>query len=587
MKKVSGETVSTFIRFRGREEKELRKWASPYVRSEACINCGVCLGECPTGAIAEHQRQVCRLCPDCAQGPVMFPRDMEALTARSCSLSCPLGHFPEGYINMVARGDWEGAWRLISDVNPLPATLGRICQRPCEEECKRGMLVDEPLPIREIKRLVSDWAWEAGLAAAKRYTRHLDMRVAVAGAGPAGVTAASELAAMGYRVTLLEAAGHPGGMLREALPRFRLPDRVWEREIGLLLENGIDLVCGVRVGKNPTLEDLFKEGFRAVVLAVGGGKGKKPPLPGSDYAGVYDGISFMSAVKAGLPVETGERAVVVGGGSVATDAARTMIRLGWREVTMVCPESEDETPALSWEMEEALREGVKVLHRRCPSRILSSWMRVEGVELLAVTDCTADERGRVKITTSARDRSTLPADTVVLAVGQDGAPDLFRDMGLELGDDGCPKADPVTGATSRSGVFAAGDVLGGRGSVVRAVAEGKRAARGVDAFLQGKILQATERRIKAAPLDEKIFPVRLEKARPLDLSTDGEAAVGGVGAPSRELLRRAETEARRCMRCGYVDVDHDLCLGCGICSRRCPVGDVITMGAPLPGGGEG
>ena len=417
---------------------KISKGASPRVDTDKCLNCGTCLRACPTGAIREAQRQICRLCPDCAEGEIMFPRGMEELTTRSCSLACPLGHYPEGYLNLLARGDWQGAWEVISAVNPLPGVLGRICGRPCEEECKRGILIDRPLPIRAAKREVAEWARREGMDRPKAYRRNIDMRVAVAGAGPAGLTAASDLASLGYRVTVFEKGPEPGGMVRQAVPSFRLPDEVWEREFAAALGDGIEVVYGAAVGASPTLEELEKDGYKAVVLATGAPRGKLLPLPGRDFKGVYDALTFMSAVKQGRPVEVGEKVVVIGGGSVATDVARTALRKGAREATMVCIEQECDLPALSWEVEEALREGVKLVAGYAPQRITSAWMQAEAVELACVSDICCDAFGRLTPEIDPSDTRTLPADTVIFAVGQAVDTALLGRMGLKLERSGRP-----------------------------------------------------------------------------------------------------------------------------------------------------
>ena len=581
-----GKTLEASLLWSDGKRRTLHKGASPLVNSDRCVSCGTCLRSCPTGAIREAQRQICRLCPDCAEGGIMFPRDMEALTARSCSLACPLGHFPEGYLNLISRGDWKGAWGLVSAVNPLPGVLGRICARPCEEECKRGVLIDRPLPIRAAKRALADWAWENGLSGKRIYHRNLDIRVAVAGSGPAGVTAAMDLASLGYRVTVFERAPRPGGMLRLAVPSFRLPDEIWEREFALALGEGIETVYGATVGVEPSLDELERDGFRAVVLATGAPLGVKLPIPGSDYQGVHDAVSFMAAVKQGHPVELGEQVVVIGGGSVATDVARTALRKGAREVHLVCIEQECDMPALSWEVEEAKREGVKFLAGIAPTRITSSWMRAEAVELARVSAIRCDDCGRLTPELEAGDSLTVKADTVIFAVGQAVERRLLERMGLELDGAGRPRVLDAMGTTSRRGVFAAGDVVGGKGSAVEAMASGRRAAQAVDAYLQGKAPRREERNVAGAPLDEKIFPVRLEKLEPMRLPhLDREQALASFAevelTPDAGAL---ETDARRCMRCGYVEVDHELCIGCGVCRQACPAGDVITMGAPVSGG---
>lgn len=570
----------------GGDEVTVRKGSSPIIDTDRCVNCGTCLRACPTGALREVQRQICRLCPDCARGPVMFPRDMEEMTRVSCASACPLGHYPEGYMNFLARGDWEGAWELISAINPLPGVLGRICGRPCEEECKRGALIDSPLPIRAAKKTVAEWAYRSGRVKKRNYRRNIDMRVAVAGGGPAGLVAACDLASLGYRVTIFEAGPELGGMLRMAVPAFRLPEEVWKREYEAALGEGVEVVYGAAVGTSPSLAELLQDGYRAVVLALGAPRGKRLPIPGSSYRGVHDALSFMCAVKSGRPVEVGEKAVVIGGGSVATDVARTALRKGAREASMVCVEEECALPALSWEIEEAVREGVRLVAGYAPLRITSSWMQAEAVELARVVDVGCDAWGRISPQVDTSCGMTLAADTVIFAVGQGVDSAALERMGIEVTTAGTPACDAASGATSLAGIFAAGDFIGGQGSVVEAMASGRRAARAVDDFLMGKTTQAGERNPGSAPLQEKIFPVRLEKLEPLQAGLIPAAKAVACFEETELPLdpMELETDARRCMRCGYVTVDHTSCLGCGLCREVCPAEDVVTMGSPREGG---
>jgi NADPH-dependent glutamate synthase beta subunit-like oxidoreductase len=572
----------------GGSEHAVKKNMSPRVATERCVNCGTCVQNCPTRAIREMQRQICRLCPDCAEGPIMFPRDMEELTQRSCSAGCPLGQYPEGYLNLAAKHDAEGAWNLIESVNPLPGVLGRICSRPCEEECKRGVLIDKPMNIRATKRAIADWAYENGKAEKKSYLRNIDMRVAVVGGGPAGLTAAHDLAEMGYRVTIFEKTNSMGGMIRRVIPAFRLPDEVWRREFDRVIGDGIDVKYGVSVGTSPTLADLFADGYRAVVLAVGAPNGKKLPIPGHTFKGVYDALKYMNDVKYGIPAETGEDTVVVGGGSVATDVARTALRKGARNVTMICIEDEAHMPALSWEIEEALSEGVRIIPAHAPLSINSKWMRAESITIAAVTGIETTETGALRPVLDQTKTQELPAQTVIFAVGQSTDNALLDRIGLERNARGGVVTDEQTLATSIKGVYAAGDLAGGVSSAVEAMASARKAAKSVNAFLMNSTPEDAAPAMGSAPLREKIFPVRLEKLTPIKLrelkKEDALASYDEVqtGTPLSDL----ETDARRCMKCGYIEIDHSLCVGCGLCRRVCPAGDVITMGAPLSGGEE-
>ena len=564
----------------------LQKAASPVMRTERCINCGVCLDACPTGAIFELQRQICRLCPDCADSPVMHPRDMENLTAESCAGACPIGHYPEGYVNMVADGEFKKAWEMIAAVNPLPSVLGRICSRPCEETCKRGKLIDAPIPIRAMKRLVSDMAHEKGWVEKGHYPRKYDERIAVVGAGPAGMAAAHDLAKAGYEVVMYDASPSFGGMLVRTIPSFRLPPEAVARDFGSLLARGIAFRPNVRIGKNPSIADLLDREFDAVLVATGAPHGMKLPIPGAEFMGVSNAVDFMTSVKAGTPLKVGRKALVLGGGSVATDVARTLLRLKVASVTLACAEGQCEMPAFGWELAEAEREGVKFIHSASPVRIGGDWQKVQWVEFDPVTRFAVGECG-IECETNRAGRFRAETDMVVFAVGQSPDRGVFENTpGIETNERGRIRMDPYTLMTTRDGVFLAGDIAEAKGSVVEAVASARLAAVSIDAWLRGRTASVQkEKPPEGAPVEEKIFPVRLEKLRVAVLPSPApEEAAACFEEVERVMdVAAAREDARRCMRCGYVGVSHERCIGCGTCASVCPGGDVIRLEAPQTG----
>ncbi|SMC80692.1 FAD-dependent oxidoreductase [Papillibacter cinnamivorans] len=547
------------------------------VDSEMCFNCGVCRRACPTEAIGENQRDICRLCPDCTPKPKMFPEESkEYATRHACSLGCPLGTVPEGYVRAVADGKFDIAYDLISELNPLPSVCSMICHHPCEEECKRGLLIDEPIAIRALKRFIVSKVPPK----TKRFDRKYDMKIAVIGAGPAGLTAAADLAAKGYRVKIFEAGPEPGGMLRRGIPSFRIDREIMDEEIKALLEAGIEIEYNCMVGKNPTVDSLFDDKYAAVVIAVGAGKGTMLPIPGTGAEKVYDAVSFMRRVNARQPVLVGKKAVVLGGGSVAMDTARALRRMGL-EVACACIENGECVPAPAWELKEAKEEGVEIIEAACPSRIVTELFTVKGVELKKVCCIGTDSCGRLRPETEAGSEWIVEADTVVFATGQKAdVRFLSENAGLKLDEAGRIEYDPETMQTSREKVYIAGDAVAARGSVIDAMASGRKAALAVDNLLQGRSLEdrAVKRDPALAPNHEKIFPaVRLEKlgpqSPPMKPERDGFDLVEGVFDEKTAVL-----EAKRCMKCGYSSVDPDKCIGCGVCANLCPA-RAITMAA--------
>ena len=267
---------------------EMSRTAVAAIDSKLCINCGICRRSCPTEAIAEYQRAICRYCPDCANGPEMFyDETIEYASLHSCSIACPLGTIPEGYVNKIAEGKFDDAYDLISELNPLPGICGRICNHPCMDDCKRGLLIDEPINIRGLKRFVTDRVSPR----IKPFIPKYDLKVAIVGAGPAGITAAFDLSKKGYKVTIFEAGPEPGGMMNVGIPAFRLDKNVLKSEISALEEAGIEIIYNAKIGKNPTIDDLFNEKFAAVLLAIGATKGMIIPIEGSTADTVYDAVS--------------------------------------------------------------------------------------------------------------------------------------------------------------------------------------------------------------------------------------------------------------------------------------------------------
>ena len=561
---------------------EAQRCAVAKIDPALCINCGTCRRSCPTEAISELQRVICRLCPDCANGPQFFPDTAEAYAAEhACSIACPLGTIPEGYVNKIAEGRFEEAYDLIAELNPLPGVCGRICNHPCMDDCKRGLLIDAPLDIRGLKRFVTDRV----APKVRPFIPKFDARVAVIGAGPAGIMAAFDLSKKGYQVTIFEAGPEPGGMMNRAIPAFRLDKAVLASEIDALVAAGIEIIYNTPVGKNPTIDSLLAGGFEAVIVAVGASKGMILPIEGANADTVYDAVSLMTRINKEIPqTATGTnrciaygRVIVIGGGSVALDTARALLRKGAVSANCVCIEDDETMPAMPAEIADAVKEGVVFTTCAAPTKILAAWTKVEGVEFKKVSAIECDDCGRLRPVTVDGTEFTLEADTVVFATGQKA--DLrfiAKGAGLELNAAGLLDYDAASLMTERVGLFLAGVTVTGRGSVIEALASGRKAALGVDNLLQGRgLAQRVEHTLTTAKPAEKIFPVMLERLEPQVMPEIKNRS----GFDEIELgftERQAILEAKRCMKCGFEQVDEERCIGCGICAALCPQ-NAITM----------
>lgn len=537
-----------------------------HIDPKLCVNCGRCRRICPTESIEELQRIICRQCPDCAESEIMFHNDAkEYAHEHACSIACPLGTVPEGYVNLIAEGKFEEAYEVIRELNPLPSVCSRICHKPCEDECKRGLLIDSPINIRGLKRFIVDKYGDKEL----KFNNKYDIKVAIVGAGPAGLTAAFDLAKKGYKVTIFESSPEPGGMMRKGIPSFRLDKDILREEIRTLEDAGIEIKYNMTVGKNPTIEDLIDDDYEAVLLAVGAQKGTKLPIEKNYAEMVYDAVNLMENVNAETPVDIGEKAVIIGAGSVAVDTARALLRLGVKEATCVCIEDDNTIPAPCGEVEEAKEEGVKFITSAAPTKIKAEWITVNGVEFKKVDRIERDSCGRLKPIMIDDDTFELECDMVVFATGQ--VPDtkiLMENSNIEFDGAGRPIFDEDTMMTNMDKVFVAGDLTVARGSVTDAMASGRKAALEIDNMIMERKLESKiDHELKTAPIKEMIYPVRLEKLYTQKMPKSKEMDFGEVELGFNE--KQAIKEARRCMKCGYEHVVEDTCIGCGACTNVC------------------
>jgi len=436
-----------------------------------CTTCGRCEGVCPNGiAILDIIRPLRSLAPQ------EFAPDMAP-----CIKACPGGIDVPGYLRLIAQGKTDEAYELILEKVPFPGILGRVCTHPCEDKCRRGE-VNEPISICALKRFAADRA--ANLSENNlKVEANTGHQVAVIGAGPTGLTAAFYLRKKGHQVRILEKRAKPGGMMRYGIPYYRLPEEVLEKEIGQVLAMGIELETDRALGRDFDFDQLRSEGFEAIFVAVGLQLGKRIQLEGAELDGVSWGLEFLMTVSEGKDISLKDSVVVVGGGNVAVDVALTALRIGAKEVTMACLESREEMPANPWEVTTALEEGIKLLPSWGPKRIIGENGKVVGIELVRCTSVFDSEGNFCPAFDDTTE--TLPADQVILAIGQ------TTDRSCLDGDGACRieedliVVDPETLETDIPGVFAGGDVASGPGTIIEAIAAGKRAASTIDRFLGG------------------------------------------------------------------------------------------------------
>lgn len=545
---------------------DLEQSCVAHIDASRCVNCGTCRENCPVGAIDEAQRWICRVCPECTDQPVMRLEQIdEFCTKQSCTTACPLGISPQGYIGLARNGKLEEAYKKIWEKNPLPAVCSHICHHPCEQVCKRGVLVDDPMAIRGIKRYLSEKVDYKRPA----YPRLYDERVAVIGAGPAGLSAGHFLSSLGYEVTVFEGNCEPGGMLVRGIPEFRLDRQAVREDIEKLEQAGLDIRCSTRLGKKQ-IEALRSE-YDAIVVAAGTPHGKEITwVPKWNYDSVYTAIQFMDFVNndqntCRMPhqnfVVEGKEGVVIGGGSVAMDTARAALRMGASKVTVVCVEEGEYVPAHKWEKQEAAEEGVQFLEGFSPKAYCGRVNTLESIDFGKVTDFAKDASGKISFKTDDSSVTNVPASFCIVAIGQ--------------------YADDIYPAADGSEVFYAGDIAGGACSVIDALASGRRAAFDADAAIRGRVLKkaATSHALVKAPLEEKIYPCNRRKTmrhmRPME---EVSVRLKNFDEVERTYTdRQFGQEALRCLGCGYEVIDENRCIGCGVCQTLCPAGDVITM----------
>jgi len=468
-----------------------------------------------------------------------------------CQHTCPVELDCPGYVSLIKEGKYADAYKLIRQRLPFPMSVGRVCDHPCEVKCRRAQ-VDESISIRDLKRMAADYAYEHGVEFVPPMKPRKPERVAIIGAGPAGLTAAYELVREGYHVTVFEALPVAGGMMAVAIPEYRLPKKVLKAEIDNILKLGVELKLNTKVND---VDSLFKEGYKAVFISCGAHKGDKMGIPGEDVAGVYDAIDYLREMNLGKNPKVGKRVAVVGGGNSAIDAARSAIRQGAEEVHILYRRERRDMPAIDEEIEAAEKEGIHIDCLTAPTKVLSQNGKLTGLECVRMELKGFDSSGRRTPSPLPGPEYTYPmvVDTVIEAIGQRPDTSFIKD-GVKVSKGGTISADPRTLATDKPGVFAGGDAMTGPKTVIWAVAAGQRAATSIKRYLQGKPLSIFVERDGYEPIEvPQIAPTEEEvKERARIQPAEIEARERKSSYKEIVLAFRpgeAREEASRCLRC--------------------------------------
>lgn len=560
-----------------------------------CVACGECVKVCPVNALRLGQK----ICEEAQviEERVDFPSNtkwgpdkwnpdyrinrknvLDSGTS-PCITQCP-AHIPvQGYIKLAAQGRYTEALELIKKRNPFPAVCGRICPRKCESACTRGN-VDEPVAIDEIKKFIAEQDLNKEIRYIPKKINDYGKKIAVIGSGPAGLSCAYYLAIDGYKVTVFEKQKVVGGMLTLGIPSFRLEKDVVNAEIDILRELGVEFKTGVEVGKDVTINELRNQGYEAFFIAIGAQGSRKLGVEGEDAEGVISGVDFLREVNLGNEIDITGNVVVIGGGNVAIDVARTAVRAGAANVEMYCLESREEMPALEEEIEEALSEGIKIINCWGPKRILTENGKVVGVEFKKCIS-VFDEDKKFNPKYDENDTMVVKADKVLLAIGQSidwGG--LLEGTKVELNPNNTIKVDPITLQSTDPDIFAGGDVATGPKFAIDAIAQGKEGAISIHRFVhpgQDLIIGRDRNEYKAFDKEnlelEGYDRIPRQKAPKVD-GSKAKKSFRDLRQTFTEEQVKKETE--RCLSCGATVVDQYLCIGCGQCTTKCKF-DAVSL----------
>ena len=572
--------------------------ASAYVAEsdgEKCVACGKCVETCPAGAV----RLVQKLCTK--EGPIQYPRHELPDDTRwgedhwnknyrnengciqtwptgtaPCKVACPAHIAIQGYIKMAGDGRYQDALKLIKKDNPFPAVCGSICRKYCEDACTRGT-VDQALSIDEIKKFIA----EQDMKAEHRYippmnscTRDkFDQKVAIIGAGPAGMSCAYFLAIEGYSPVVFDKEAAPGGMLMNGIPNFRVDKAVVKSEIDVLREMGVEFRCGVEVGKDVTIQQLREEGFQAFYVAVGLQKALKLNIEGEELEGVVAGLDLLRGVNKGSITALEGDTVVIGGGNAAIDVARTALRLGKGSVNIYCLEKDEEMPTVAEEKNSGLSDGVVINNCWAPKRILGEGGKVTGIELMRCLSVRNAE-GKFAPVYDESETITVPCSNVLVAIGQRsdyGA--VLAGTAAETADGRLVDHDKLTFQTAEPDIFVGGDCATGPMYTIDAIASGREGAVSIHRFVnvgQTLTIHRNTREFKELDKSKVVLPVEsVRKPARNEPTIDKSKILTMCDDRVTFTEEQIKSEASRCLSCGRSVVDPNKCIGCGICTTKC------------------
>jgi NADPH-dependent glutamate synthase beta subunit-like oxidoreductase/NAD-dependent dihydropyrimidine dehydrogenase PreA subunit len=563
------------------------------VDKEKCVACGQCVENCQMNALRLGQK-LCSTEPlkiSSAESPddkiwssehwnKKWRENRENVVETGtapCKTNCPAHIAVQGYIKLAAMGKYQDALELIKKENPFPAICGRVCPKFCEDACTRGD-IDDPIAIDDIKKFIA----EQDMKAEHRFVpkmvnqtgKKFTEKIAVIGAGPAGLSCAYYLAVKGYPVTVFEKENTLGGMMTMGIPTFRLEKDVVLSEIEVLKELGVEFKTGVELGKDVSLNELRAQGYKAFYMAIGAQKSSSIGIPGEDFEGVYGGIDFLRSTLTGKSIVLGDKVAVIGGGNVSVDVARSAIRLGAKDVTLVYRRGRDELKADPEEIEDALNEGVRLHLLASPVEIIGANGKVSALKLEKMELGAPDASGR-RSPVPTGEFETMDVDNVIGAIGQVIDWGGIDKGAMQLDKKGCVKVDELSYQTGEPDVFAGGDVVTGPSFVIHAIAAGKEGAISIHRYVHpGQTQNLGRDRRKFTSLDKTKAALALggydstprQRAANADASKAKKTMDDLRGTFTEEQMKK---ETERCLGCGAVVLDEMRCVGCGICTTKC------------------